>query len=137
MHSIHYFCTNSSGILFKLNCKHGTEATFMVFGVLKFFGVFNFCCMKKPSKKHICFTNAYLPSALLCEFRFPEVLFLMGKTGNAFFEEKNRNNIFLQSRTRTLFLELYKYVQLSFTLIKMSPGFCPWKFLTMTSVLAI
>ena len=71
-----------------------------------------FCCMKKPSKKK---TNAYLPSALLCESRFPELLSLMGKTGNASFEEK----------TKTTFL------------CSPGPGPCPWSYTNMCSLVPL
>ena len=91
------------------NCKHGTEDTFMVFGVFKVSWCLQFFVAWRNHQKNICFTNAYLPSALLCESRFPELLSLMGKTGNASFEEK----------TKTTFL------------CSPGPGPCPWSYTNM------
>ena len=77
------------------NCKHGTEDTFMVFGVFKVSWCLQFFVAWRNHQKNVCFTNAYLLSALLCESRFPELLSLMGKTGNASFEEKQKQHFYV------------------------------------------
>ena len=42
------------------NCKQGTEATFMVFGVLKVSWCFQFLVAGRNQQKNICFTNLYI-----------------------------------------------------------------------------
>ena len=42
------------------NCKQGTEATFMVVGVLKVFWCFQFLVAGRNQQKNICFTNLYI-----------------------------------------------------------------------------
>ena len=59
----------------------------------------------------------------------------MGKTGNVSFEEKKQKTFFCSPGPGPC---PWSYTNMcNSTLIKMSPDFCPWKFLTVTSVLGI